>query len=301
MNCGIGSNLTANGTVECEAAFIISENLAFGAVAAVTNCAHPIYAAHKIAHSNKSNAIFNGLIQPVVLVGQGANNFCESLGLGIVDENSKLETAYAKRDYLLAKKMLQNQPKNGQAEQDDELGARMDTVGGVAINLSNDHSEAGVSSGGMLLKCPGRIGHSTAFGSAIWAEQLGQTSIAISLSGCGEALIRTHLAEKLAANIVKWDFEDILLVERIKILLEKEFINSTLLRTFPHERLLVGGLVLLKSGASTCPTSTLIAFHNTQHFPFAFRRSNGKISKLKSTNSNIGQFVSCVFNLTIND
>ena len=56
----------------------------------------------------------------------------------------------------------------------------------------------------MLLKCPGRIGHSTAFGSAIWAEQLGQTSIAISLSGCGEALIRTHLAEKLAANIVKW-------------------------------------------------------------------------------------------------
>jgi hypothetical protein len=70
-----------------------------------------------------------------VLVGQGANNFCESLGLGIVDENSKLETAYAKRDYLLAKKMLQNQPKNGQAEQDDELGARMDTVGGVAINV----------------------------------------------------------------------------------------------------------------------------------------------------------------------
>ncbi|KAF7627187.1 hypothetical protein Mgra_00009551 [Meloidogyne graminicola] len=35
FNCGFGSNLTIEGTVECESAFICSDNFAFGGIAAV--------------------------------------------------------------------------------------------------------------------------------------------------------------------------------------------------------------------------------------------------------------------------
>lgn len=55
-----------------------------------------------------------------------------------------------------------------------------------------------------MLKKDGRVGHSAHFGAAIWAEQRENISIAISLSGCGEAIIRTQLAEKLAQQSFSW-------------------------------------------------------------------------------------------------
>lgn len=48
------------------------------------------------------------------------------------------------------------------------------------------------------------MGHTAQFGSALWAEKRGNKSIAIALSGCGEALTRTHLAENLAAEFFEW-------------------------------------------------------------------------------------------------
>jgi len=67
-----------------------------------------------------------------------------------------------------------------------------------SFEQENGYCEAGVSSGGILLKKEGRLGHSTQFGAAIWAEKREKASIAISLSGCGETLIRTHMAEIIA-------------------------------------------------------------------------------------------------------
>uniref|UniRef100_A0A915MHK0 Asparaginase n=1 Tax=Meloidogyne javanica TaxID=6303 RepID=A0A915MHK0_MELJA len=183
FNCGYGSNLTEAGTVECEAAFMCSENLAFGGVASVTNCVHPIYAAHKLSMSHKSNSEENGLIKPIVLVGKGANQYCEAFNVGIV-LNENLRTERAKRDRNLAMKRVFN---------NDNI-SRLDTTGGVFIDSfeqENGYCEAGVSSGGILLKKEGRLGHSTQFRAAIWAEKRENVSIAISLSGCGETLIRT--------------------------------------------------------------------------------------------------------------
>ena len=60
------------------------------------------------------------------------------------------------------------------------------------------------SSGGIFLKPVGRIGPSGQFGAAIWSESRGSTSVSISLSGCGEAIIRTHLAEIIASQLFNW-------------------------------------------------------------------------------------------------
>jgi hypothetical protein len=65
---------------------------------------------------------------------------------------------------------------------------------------------------------------------------------------------------------------------------------------FPRDRLLLGGLMLIKFCSTTIQ---LISFHNSQHFPFAFiGRSCSRISKSKSVNDKIGiTFVCTAFNL----
>ena len=74
----------------------------------------------------------------------------------------------------------------------------------VLHQLDTGAAEACVSSGGIMLKKEGRLGHSSHFGAAIWAEKTAKCSIAVSLSGCGEALIRTRFAERLAEHMLSW-------------------------------------------------------------------------------------------------
>uniref|UniRef100_A0A914LHF2 Asparaginase n=1 Tax=Meloidogyne incognita TaxID=6306 RepID=A0A914LHF2_MELIC len=283
FNCGYGSNLTEAGTVECEGAFMCSENLAFGGVASVTNCAHPIYAAQKLAMSHKSNSEENGLIKPIVLAGKGANQYCEALNVGIV-LNENLRTERAKRDRNLAINRVFN---NEQNECSMNNISRLDTTGGVFID-ENGYCEAGVSSGGILLKKEGRLGHSTHFGAAIWAEKREKASIAISLSGCGETLIRTRMAEIIAEFFFSNDLDDLFLLEKIKNFLGGEsFLKSKRLQTFPVSYLLLGGIAAVQSNK----ISTLYAFHNSAHFPIAFKGLDQKIRKFNSKNEKVGNFV----------
>ncbi|KAL7069631.1 hypothetical protein ACQ4LE_011209 [Meloidogyne hapla] len=285
FNCGFGSNLTEAGTVECEAAFMCCENLAFGGVASVTNCTHPIYASYKLAMSHKSSSEENGLIKPIILAGKGANQYCEALNVGIV-LNENLRTEKSNQDRKLAMKRVFNNEQNEHVSGDS---SRLDTTGGIFID-ENGYCEAGVSSGGILLKKEGRLGHSTQFGAAIWAEKRNTTSIAISLSGCGETLIRTHMAEILAEFFLSNNLNDLFLPEKLKNFLEGEpFLKSTRLQTFPVSHLLLGGIAAVQSNKDN--KTTLYAFHSSAHFPIAFKGSDQKIRKFNSKNEKIGNFV----------
>lgn len=53
------------------------------------------------------------------------------------------------------------------------------------------------------MKIPGRLGHSTHVGGAIWAEQREHLSIAVALSGSGEMIARNILAYKIASSLFK--------------------------------------------------------------------------------------------------
>lgn len=122
-NCGLGSNLTISGRVECEAAYMISQNLSFGAVAAVSNTENPVFAARKIAEEQIEKGSASSLVQPMVLAGYGADRFVENLGLQIC-ANEELVTDLASKDYEKALRNLAEMAK-----------MRMDTVGAVSIEV----------------------------------------------------------------------------------------------------------------------------------------------------------------------
>ena len=79
---------------------------------------------------------------------------------------------------------------------EDEI-ERLDTVGAVAIDKYGCVA-AGVSSGGILLKCPGRIGHASMYGCGCWA----QDNVAVSSSGMGEYLVKTFFAKECANSLI---------------------------------------------------------------------------------------------------
>jgi len=74
-----------------------------------------------------------------------------------------------------------------------------DTVGAICMDFEGNIA-AGVSSGGISLKLPGRVGDSAIYGSGCWAEQNGR-KFACSISGTGEQLIYTIFSKTLAENV----------------------------------------------------------------------------------------------------
>lgn len=62
-NAGLGSNLTMEGNVECDAS-VMEDTGAFGAVAAVAGMRHPIQAAAGLLHESKKS-LPCGLVSPM--------------------------------------------------------------------------------------------------------------------------------------------------------------------------------------------------------------------------------------------
>jgi len=67
-----------------------------------------------------------------------------------------------------------------------------DTVGAVAFHRAHGMA-AGVSSGGLLLKHPGRVGEAAVYGAGCWTTG----RMACSVSGTGEHIVRANLARKI--------------------------------------------------------------------------------------------------------
>jgi taspase (threonine aspartase 1) len=86
-----------------------------------------------------------------------------------------------------------------------EIHHRLDTVGAVCV----DHNHclcAGTSSGGILLKLPGRVGQAAVYGSGCWAANpmtKGRKfpGVACSSTGVGELLIKATMAISCAKSV----------------------------------------------------------------------------------------------------
>lgn len=189
-NAGYGSNLADNGLVETDASIMDGKTLTYGGCGAVKNVKHPIHLAYDLCI--KQNGILPlGLTPPSLLVGKGATVYAKSIGLKVV-KSKTLICERAVKQYEDYKKLVQAVNKT----------YKLDTVGAVCVD-SNGVVAAGCSSGGILLKKPGRVGQGALYASGVWADSFRKedNSVAVCTSGCGEHLVRTQLAKEIADDI----------------------------------------------------------------------------------------------------
>ncbi|KAG8932700.1 hypothetical protein FRC02_000731 [Tulasnella sp. 418] len=165
----------------------------------------------------------HGRVQPLLVVSSGAHNFAtehsgpfqpnfvnEPTGSRIISPE-EMVTQRAKDEWSYWKSKIEENPamKHGEGTQRRPLE---DTVGAVVLiryhsvtgtlsdaepNRLNICLAAGVSSGGILLKLPGRVGEAAIYGAGCWASE----RVAVSVSGTGEQIIRAALARTLGEAV----------------------------------------------------------------------------------------------------
>ncbi|KAM6404640.1 LOW QUALITY PROTEIN: threonine aspartase 1 [Pluvialis apricaria] len=279
-NAGLGSNLNLLGEIECDASIMDGKSLNFGAVGALSGIKNPVSVANRLLCEGQKGKLSAGRIPPCFLVGEGAYRWAVDHGIpacppGIMAtrfslaafkrNKRKLELAEkVETDLIQLKKRRQSNEKGssvmcsacGRPPKANEGGkggdqiklyspendsGTLDTVGAVVVDQEGNVAAA-VSSGGLALKHPGRVGQAALYGCGCWAENTGAHtpySTAVSTSGCGEHLVRTILARECSCALQTEDAHQALLET-----MQNKFIGSPFLA---NEDGVLGGVIVLRS------------------------------------------------------
>ncbi|MFN8567911.1 MAG: isoaspartyl peptidase/L-asparaginase [Kouleothrix sp.] len=208
FDAGVGSVLNRDGDAELDAAVMDGATLRSGAVAAVRRIKNPIVLARHVLES-----------QVILLVGQGAERFAESVGLPLCDpaeliverERARWEQLHQQGDYRAQDAFGAAKEDKAQPEQAGSAPAALpvsapaghhlkhpgDTVGCVALDRQG-RLAAGTSTGGTANKLPGRVGDSPLIGAGLYADT---TTGACSTTGWGESIMKVLLA-KTATDLI---------------------------------------------------------------------------------------------------
>jgi beta-aspartyl-peptidase (threonine type) len=178
FNAGTGSVLTADGTIENDAAVMSGADLTAGAVGALSGFKNPVLVAEEVRRHSSH----------VLLVAEGAKRFALARGLASVDPATMITDKQRAKWQAEARVRAAHPDKHG-------------TVGAVATD-SQGHVAAATSTGGLLFKLPGRVGDTPIIGGGTYADDL---SGAVSCTGQGEAILKVTLA-KMAADLLRSGF-----------------------------------------------------------------------------------------------
>ncbi|KFD49199.1 hypothetical protein M514_09921 [Trichuris suis] len=255
-NAGFGSNLNLEEKVECDAGLMDSRGMEFAGIGAVHGVRNPIRVAKHLLDERRKSHVAD-LVRPLVLVGDGAEKFAQRMGARIVEP----KTMISPRSRRIFKRVLSHV----ETIQSSKM-LPTDTVGSISVD--NCHlAAASCSSGGLLLKEPGRVGHATMFGAGCWAEVRNGNICAVSCSGCGEYLIKTHAAQ-IVADALFGAPDSGFKHEVLQNTLKEKYLNSALLSDSPKEHKLVGCICVFYS----CSLNLLefIWAHNSAVFPICF-------------------------------
>ena len=185
FNAGKGAVLTADGTIELDAAFMDGKTLNAGAVSGVKKVKNPISAAIKVMEESPH----------VMLSGQGADLFSQIQGLEIVDQ----DYFFTERRIKGLKRVQKAEKSKGVFKTQNEKrflkNQRYGTVGCVALDKSGNLA-AGTSTGGMTNKKWNRVGDVPIIGAGTYANNL---TCAISATGWGEFFIRAVVGHDISA------------------------------------------------------------------------------------------------------
>ena len=181
FNSGRGAVFTHDGKNELDASVMLGNGKKAGAIGGVTNVKHPISGA--IAVMEKSDH--------VMMVGKGAETFCEKNGLEIVDPSY----FWTERRWNSLQERIEREKDTGALY--DNPDYKYGTVGAVALDKNGDIA-AGTSTGGMTNKRFNRIGDSPIIGAGTYADN---NTCGVSCTGHGEFFIRYAVAYDVSARM----------------------------------------------------------------------------------------------------
>ncbi len=195
FNAGKGACLTLEREIEMDAAVMVGADRSSGACGAVPGVLHAVTLARRIMEQTDH----------LILAGEGARRFAESFGVEMLSEGP---SAARLKDYEKIREKRAGTPKGDRLAR-LELGLRHgaerasapeigqgDTVGAVAIDAQGKIA-ATVSTGGLWLKLPGRVGDSAVVGAGLDADDEAGGAVA---TGIGEAILRVELSR----GAVQW-------------------------------------------------------------------------------------------------
>ncbi|KAJ7405078.1 Threonine aspartase 1 [Willisornis vidua] len=245
-NAGLGSNLNLLGEIECDASIMDGKSLNFGAVGALSGIKNPVLVANRLLCEGQKGKLSAGRIPPCFLVGEGAYRWAVDHGIpacppGIMATRFSLAAFKRnKRKLELAEKvetdLIQLKKRRQSNEKENDSGT-LDTVGAVVVDQEGNVAAA-VSSGGLALKHPGRVGQLLKREDSYFGSGLNQMNFSI-LACCGEHLVRTILARECSCALQTEDAHQALLET-----MQNKFIGSPFLA---NEDGVLGGVIVLRS------------------------------------------------------
>ncbi len=216
FNAGRGSVFTHEGEQEMDASIMDGSSLKAGAVAFVKNIKNPVKLARLVMEQTEH----------VLLVGEGANQFAEQIGVETEsDEYFFTEHRWLQLQEAMAEGRVRSDHSAGEGEkrrigeeetEPEKAETRaagsvfssdnpkskiqnpksLGTVGAVACD-KNGHLAAATSTGGMTNKKLGRIGDTPIIGAGTYADD----SCAVSCTGHGEFFMRSVTAYDVTARM----------------------------------------------------------------------------------------------------
>ncbi|KAJ3031479.1 taspase, threonine aspartase, 1 [Rhizophlyctis rosea] len=263
-NAGTGSHLTLSGTVECDASIMDGSDGSFGAVAAVSGVKNPVMGAVSVMEADKGGPGLLGRVPPLMVCGDGARKWCLERGVEVVDGESMVtgEARGKWEKYMGYLEEAEGEAERGRSLPFEEKATSQsrkrsaspspptttppphkkprqtsnlpppsstinDTIGAIALDTTGTIHSA-VSSGGIALKHPGRIGEAALYGAGTWARNPSRTTpgIGISISGTGEQISRTLFAKMLADKFTDRTISTTDVAGVLRSVVEEEFLGG---------------------------------------------------------------------------
>ncbi|KTF77363.1 hypothetical protein cypCar_00018631 [Cyprinus carpio] len=236
-NAGTGSNLNLSGEIECDASIMDGKSLNYGAVGALSGIKNPVLVARRLLSETQKGKLSAGRIPPCFLVGKGAEQWAISHGIPAcpTEKMTTRQFCVQENDFGCLEPV-----RDLMVEGEENNSACLDTVGAVVVDREGNVAAA-VSSGGLAMKHPGRVGQAAHYGCGCWAENARDISLystAVSTSGSGEHLIRTMLARECSTAMQAENTHQALLEA-----MQNKFISSPFLA---GEDCVLGGVIVLR-------------------------------------------------------
>lgn len=191
FNAGRGCCLNADGEIEADAAVMRADDMSIGALTAALGVTNAVTLAEAIRTLSPHS----------FLAGEGVTRFAKAHGI-TVEQLEPAETKLAEYQKLRRREGQGSMPAT--AEQLERFGGTHDegdTVGAVALDSTGELAVA-VSTGGLWMKHPGRVGDSPLPGSGFWAEP--DVGVATA-TGTGEFIMRSLLSGKVVQKMSQGD------------------------------------------------------------------------------------------------